>query len=302
MYDIIIVGAGPAGMTAALYALRANKKVLILEAKAYGGQILTANKVENYPAIKEISGYDYSENLYNQIIDLGVEYKNEIVVNVSQDLKVTTNKDTYEGKAIIIASGASNRKLGLHNEEELTGKGISYCATCDGNFYKNKIVAVNGGGNTAVEDAIYLSNIARKVYLIHRRDEFRAERKYLREMHSKDNIEVITNSTITKITGNDKLESIDISNNDDGTTTTLKVDGLFVAIGQEPKNEIFTDVADIDDKGYFISEDGVHTKTPLVYIAGDARQKVLRQLTTAVSDGSIAAVMAIREIGENESN
>lgn len=302
MYDIIIVGAGPAGMTAALYALRANKKVLILEAKAYGGQILTANKVENYPAIKEISGYDYSENLYNQIIDLGVEYKNEIVVNVSQDLKVTTNKDTYEGKAIIIASGASNRKLGLHNEEELTGKGISYCATCDGNFYKNKIVAVNGGGNTAVEDAIYLSNIARKVYLIHRRDEFRAERKYLREIRSKDNIEVITNSTITKITGNDKLESIDISNNDDGTTTTLKVDGLFVAIGQEPKNEIFTDVADIDDKGYFISEDGVHTKTPLVYIAGDARQKVLRQLTTAVSDGSIAAVMAIREIGENESN
>lgn len=301
MYDIIIVGAGPAGMTAALYALRANKKVLILEAKAYGGQILTANKVENYPAIKEISGYDYSENLYNQIIDLGVEYKNEIVVNVSQDLKVTTNKDTYEGKAIIIASGASNRKLGLHNEEELTGKGISYCATCDGNFYKNKIVAVNGGGNTAVEDAIYLSNIARKVYLIHRRDEFRAERKYLREMRSKENIEVITNSTITKITGNDKLESIDISNNDDGTTTTLKVDGLFVAIGQEPKNEIFTDVADIDDKGYFISEDGVHTKTPLVYIAGDARQKVLRQLTTAVSDGSIAAVMAIREIGENES-
>lgn len=301
MYDIIIVGAGPAGMTAALYALRANKKVLILEAKAYGGQILTANKVENYPAIKEISGYDYSENLYNQIIDLGVEYKNEIVVNVSQDLKVTTNKDTYEGKAIIIASGASNRKLGLHNEEELTGKGISYCATCDGNFYKNKIVAVNGGGNTAVEDAIYLSNIARKVYLIHRRDEFRAERKYLREMRSKDNIEVITNSTISKITGNDKLESIDISNNDDGTTTTLKVDGLFVAIGQEPKNEIFTDVADIDDKGYFISEDGVHTKTPLVYIAGDARQKVLRQLTTAVSDGSIAAVMAIREIGENES-
>ena len=301
MYDIIIVGAGPAGMTAALYALRANKKVLILEAKAYGGQILTANKVENYPAIKEISGYDYSENLYNQIIDLGVEYKNEIVVNVSQDLKVTTNKDTYEGKAIIIASGASNRKLGLHNEEELTGKGISYCATCDGNFYKNKIVAVNGGGNTAVEDAIYLSNIARKVYLIHRRDEFRAERKYLREMRSKDNIEVITNSTISKITGNDKLESIDISNNDDGTTTTLNVDGLFVAIGQEPKNEIFTDVADIDDKGYFISEDGVHTKTPLVYIAGDARQKVLRQLTTAVSDGSIAAVMAIREIGENES-
>lgn len=301
MYDIIIVGAGPAGMTAALYALRANKKVLILEAKAYGGQILTANKVENYPAIKEISGYDYSENLYNQIIDLGVEYKNEIVVNVSQDLKVTTNNDTYEGKAIIIASGASNRKLGLHNEEELTGKGISYCATCDGNFYKNKIVAVNGGGNTAVEDAIYLSNIARKVYLIHRRDEFRAERKYLKEMRSKENIEVITNSTITKITGNDKLESFDISNNDDGTTTTLKVDGLFVAIGQEPKNEIFTDVADIDDKGYFISEDGVHTKTQLVYIAGDARQKVLRQLTTAVSDGSIAAVMAIREIGENES-
>ena len=298
MYDLIIVGAGPAGMTAALYALRANKTVLVLEAKTYGGQILAAGKVENYPAIKEISGYDYSQNLYDQIISLGAKYKNEVVLKVESDKSVTTNKGTYNAKAVIIATGASNRKLGLNNEEEFTGKGISYCATCDGNFYKGKTVAVNGGGNTAVDDALYLSNIAKKVYLIHRRDEFRAEKKVLKELNSKENVEIITNSSIIKLNGSDKLESISITNNDEPDARRIFVDGLFIAIGQEPKNDMFTNVADVDDKGYFVSDDGVHTKTEHIYIAGDARQKTLRQLTTAVSDGSIAAVIAIRELNE----
>lgn len=296
MYDLIIVGAGPAGMTAALYALRANKSVLVLEAKAYGGQILMADKVENYPAIKEISGYDYSQNLYEQIVSLGVKYKNEVVLKINSDKTVTTNNNTYKAKAIIIATGASSRKLGLKNEEELIGKGISYCATCDGNFYKGKVVAVNGGGNTAIEDAIYLSGIAKKVYLIHRRDEFRAEKKRLKELTNKKNIQIYTNRIITRLNGTNHLESIKIENNDGKEDEILKVDGLFIAIGQEPKNTVFTNIADIDDKGYFISEDGVHTKTKHIYIAGDARQKTLRQLTTAVSDGSIAAVTAIKEM------
>lgn len=298
MYDLIIVGAGPAGMTAALYALRANKKVLILEAKSYGGQILLASNIENYPAIKEISGYDYSKNLYDQIKALGVEYKNEIVLKVDSDKTVTTNDNTYQGKAVILATGASSRKLGLKNEDILTGKGVSYCATCDGNFFKNKIVAVNGGGNTAIGDALYLSNIAKKVYLIHRRDDFRADKKSIKELKAKENIEIMTNRIIAKLNGTKKLDSITIVDNDGEQDTDIVVDALFIAIGQEPKNTIFTNVAEIDENGYFISEDGVHTKTPNIYIAGDARQKVLRQLTTAVSDGSIAAVVAIKEMSE----
>ena len=298
MYDLIVVGSGPAGMTAALYALRANKTVLVLEGKTYGGQIQLASSIENYPAIKEISGYDYSKNLYEQIKSLGADYKNEVVLRVDSDKTVTTNDNTYQGKAVILATGASSRKLGLKNEDVLTGKGISYCATCDGNFFKNKVVAVNGGGNTAVGDALYLANIAKKVYLIHRRDDFRADKKNLKELKNKENIELLTNRIIAKVNGLKKLESITIVDNDGEQDTDIPVDGLFIAIGQEPKNTIFTNVADIDENGYFISYDGVHTKTPNIYVAGDARQKVLRQLTTAVSDGSIAAVVAIKEMEE----
>lgn len=300
MYDLVVVGAGPAGMTAALYALRANKKVLIIEAKAFGGQILAADKVENYPAIKEISGYDYSKNLYDQIISLGAKYKNEVVLKIKRGRIVITNKGNYQAKAIILATGASSRKLGLKNEEKLIGKGISYCATCDGNFFKGKVVAVTGGGNTAVEDALYLSNIAKKVYLIHRRDEFRAEKKVLKELKEKKNIEVLTNRIVTKLNGTKKLAGIVTVNVNGEETRELNVEALFIAIGQEPKNQIFTNVADIDDKGYFITEDGVHTKTKNIYVAGDARQKMLRQLTTAVSDGSIAAVTAIKEMDEKK--
>ena len=296
IYDIIIVGAGPAGLTAALYALRANKKVLVLEAKSYGGQILNANKVENYPAIEAISGFEYSTNLYNQVKKLGMDFKLETVLKIEEDKTVITNNNEYKGKAIILATGAENRRLNIDGETNLVGKGISYCATCDGNFYKGKTVAVNGGGNTALEDAIYLSDIASKVYLIHRRNEFRGEDKYLSELKEKNNVEFILNSNITKINGEDRLESIDIINNDN-ETKSIKIDGLFIAIGQEPKNEIFKNIVDLDEKGYFLSDDAVHTKTKGVYIAGDARVKDLRQLTTAVSDGAIAATTAIKELG-----
>lgn len=295
MYDIIIVGAGPAGLTAAIYALRAGKKVLVLESKSYGGQIVNAHNVENYPGIASISGFDFATSLYKQVKDLGMEYKNETVIRINEDKTLVTNKGNYEAKAIILATGAENRKLNLPNEKELTGKGISYCATCDGNFYRNKIVAVAGGGNTALEDAIYLSNIVEKVYLIHRRDEFRGEAKYVDELNKKENVEFILNSNIINLNGNEKLESIDIKNND-GNISTLNINGLFIAVGQEPKNEIFSNIINVDKTGYIESSDGIHTNVNGIYVAGDARVKDLRQLTTAVSDGSIAATIAIKEI------
>ena len=291
MYDIIVVGAGPAGLTAALYATRANKKVLVFEGKSYGGQILNASKVDNYPGFESISGFELATNMYNQVTKRGVEVKNETVINITKDLTVTTSNGTYQAKSIILATGAQNRKLNIPNEVEFIGRGVSYCATCDGNFFKGKDVAVVGGGNTALEDALYLSDIANKVYLIHRRDEFRGEEKYLDEIKTKSNIEIILNSNVTSINGNDMLESITI--NDD---KNINISGLFIAVGQEPKNEMFKDVIDIDEKGYIKTDDGVHTNVDHIYVAGDCRNKQLKQLTTAVSDGSIAATMAIKEM------
>lgn len=294
MYDIIIVGAGPAGLTAALYGLRAKKKVLIFEAKCYGGQIVNAPLVENYPGIESISGFDYSTNLFNQVINLGGEIKFETVLKIEKGNIVKTKKGEYTAKTIILATGADKRKLNIEREEEFIGRGISYCATCDGIFYKNKVVAVVGGGNSALEDTLYLSNIASKVYLIHRRDSFRGE-QYIKELEEKDNIEFIYNSNIVKLYGDNKLESIDIKNND-GTISNLKVDGLFIAVGQEPKNQMFSDIVELDEAGYIKTDDGVHTSKEKIYVAGDARAKYLRQLVTATSDGAIAATVAIKEM------
>ncbi len=295
MYDIIIIGAGPAGLTAAIYARRANKKVLVLEANAYGGQILNANKVENYPGISNISGYDLATNMYNQAKDLGAEIKFETALRIDKDKKVTTNKDTYQAKAIILATGSENRKLNIPEEDKYIGKGVSYCATCDGNFFKNKEVAVVGGGNTALEDTVYLSDIAKKVYLIHRRDSFRGEDKYLTEIKKKDNIELILNSNVTKLNGKDVLQSIEVTDNNNNIKN-IDISGLFIAVGQSPKNKIFANIIKINEAGYIESEDGVHTNVEGIYVAGDNRVKTLRQLTTAVSDGSIAATTAIKEM------
>ena len=295
MYDLIIVGAGPAGLTAALYALRSNKKVLILEAKSYGGQIINAHKIENYPAIPVISGFDYATQLYNQVKNFGAEFKFETVIRVDENKTVITNKNTYQAKAIILATGAEKRKLGIPNEAKYVGKGISYCATCDGNFYKNKVVAVVGGGNTALEDALYLADLANTVYIIHRRDNFMGEERLYDELKTKNNVQFILNSNVIKINGEEKIQSIDIQNNDNNITT-IEIQGLFIAVGQEPKNEIFKNVVDLDEFGYIISKDDVFTSTPGIYVAGDARVKALRQLTTAVGDGATAATIAIKEM------
>ena len=289
MYDIVIVGAGPAGLTAAIYALRANKKVLVLEAKSYGGQIVNASKVENYPGIASISGFDFATNLYEQVKSLGAEFKFETVIRV-EDHTVITDSNTYKAKAIILATGALNRKLNIKGEKELIGKGVSYCATCDGNFYKNKDVAVIGGGNTALEDAIYLSNIAHKVYIIHRRDTFRGEDKYVSELKNKDNIEFIMNTNVISINGDVCVTDIELDNG-----KNLKVDGVFIAVGQEPKNDIFANIVDLDN-GYIKADENMHTNKKHIYAAGDTRVKGLRQLATAVSDGAIAATEAIKEM------
>ena len=291
MYDTIIIGGGPAGLTSAIYLRRANKSVLVLEANVCGGQIITANDVENYPGYAHISGFDLSENMRKQVLELGAEIKYETVLRVDEDKKVYTNNNTYEAKSVILAIGSKNRKLKIENEDKFTGKGISYCATCDGNFYKGKDVAVIGSGNTAIQDIIYLSNICNHVYGIVRGESYKGEVSELDEAKAKGNVSLYFNSVVTQLVGEDTLEKIIINNNDE-----INVSGVFVAIGQEPNNMMFKNIVDLDEKGYIITNNDVKTKTKGIYVAGDARQKELRQLTTAVSDGAIAATYAIKEM------
>ncbi len=296
MYDMIIIGAGPAGLTSAIYGRRANKSVLVLEAKTYGGQIINTLDIENYPVENHISGIDFADKLYNQAKEQGTIIKFEKVIEIKVDKKnniVVTNKESYIGKTIIIATGSENRKLGLSNENELIGKGISYCATCDGNFYKGKITAVVGGGNTALEDALYLSDIAEKVYLIHRRDTFRGDEKTINLLKERRNIEFIYNSNVTKLIADGKLNSIEITNNN-GNVTTIKVDGLFVAIGRVPENNFFRKIIKLDENGYVIAKEDCHTNRKGIFVAGDIRRKNVRQLVTATSDGAVAAMEAIK--------
>ena len=300
MYDIIIIGAGPAGLTAAIYGRRANKKVLVLEALTYGGQIVNTTVIDNYPALPHVTGFDFATNLYNQAIELGAEIKFEKVINiiVDKDKKVITDSNEYLARAIIIATGADRRKLGLENEDKFTGSGISYCATCDGNFFKDKEVAVNGGGNTALTDALYLADICSKVYLIHRRDEFRGSESLVNEVKKRNNIELVLNSKVTKLNGDNHLTSIEVTNND-GSTRDLPISCLFVAIGQVPVTENFVKLIDVDNNGYAIAGEDMKTKVAGLYVAGDVRKKSLRQLATAISDGAIAATEAIHDIQNN---
>ena len=300
LYDIIIIGAGPAGLTSAIYAKRANKNVLVLEAKNYGGQIINTLDIENYPANEHISGFDFATNLYNQAKNLGAEIKYEKVVdinNLGKEKEVITTKNTYKTKTIIIATGSENRKLGLPNEDEFASKGISYCATCDGAFYKEKTVAVVGGGNTALEDALYLADLASKVYLIHRRDEFRGEESTINLLKEKDNIEFLYNSNVTKLNTKDRLESIEVTSND-GETRTIDVDALFIAIGRIPENQNFAKLINLDNSGYIISNEYCHTNVEGIFVAGDVRTKVLRQVITAVSDGANAVASVEKYLRE----
>lgn len=297
MYDVIIIGAGPAGLTAAIYLGRAGKKLLILEKNVYGGQIVNSKEVENYPAISKISGFEFSNNLYNQAKNFGAELKYETVVNLTKDKEVTTNRGKYQAKSIIIATGLSNRTLEIDGVDSFIGRGISYCATCDGNFFKDKVVAVVGGGNTALEDAIFLSNICKKVYIVHRRTTFRGEKILQDILNKKENVEFILNSNVVKINGNELLESIIINTNNE--EKELQIDGLFLAIGQIPNNS-YIDIIDLDEKGYAIANEDCKTNIDGIYVAGDFRTKKVRQLVTAASDGATAAINAIEYIERSD--
>ena len=291
MYDTIIIGGGPAGLTSAIYLRRANKKVLVLEANVCGGQIVNAKDVQNYPGFNSISGSDLSEKMMNQALELGAEIKYETVLKVEEDKTVYTSKNTYKAKTIIIAVGSKNRKLKLENEEKLIGKGISYCATCDGNFFKGKEVAVVGGGDTALDDILYLSDIASKVYAIVRGESFKGEINELAEIEKRDNVVIKYNSIVTGLEGESSLEKIIVNESEE-----INVSGLFIAIGQEPNNMMFKNIIDLDENGYIITIDDVKTKHNGIYVVGDARKKMLRQLTTAVSDGALAATYAVKEM------
>ena len=294
MTDIIIIGAGTAGLSAAIYALRAGKSVLLMEQLTYGGQIINTPEVENYPGIKSISGFDFAQGLYEQAEALGAELKYEQVTGIEDGeiKKVKTSGGEYECKAIILATGAKNRPLGLDKETEFIGSGISYCATCDGAFFKGRVVAVNGGGNTALEDALFLSNYCKKVYLIHRRDEFRGEAKQVDKLKEKENIEFVLNATITELLGEDELKGVRVHDKLSGEDKDIEMDGLFIAIGQMPENAAFAPLIELDKGGYIVAGEDCRTNVDGIFAAGDCRTKTVRQLTTAAADGAVAALAA----------
>ncbi|MBP5155780.1 MAG: FAD-dependent oxidoreductase [Clostridia bacterium] len=294
MHDIVIIGAGPAGLTAAIYARRAGKSVLVLEAKSFGGQIINTPEIENYPAAPHISGFDFASNIYSQATELGAEVRFEKAVEIITDGEkktVRTVKNEYGCRAVIIASGSENRKLGLEGEDALLGRGVSYCATCDGNFFRGKRVIVVGGGNTALEDALYLSDLCETVFLVHRRDSFRGEEATAARLKTRENVVFKLEAKVTKLLYSERLEGAEITRNS-GETETLAASGLFVAVGRVPESRNFAPLLDLDDSGYAAAGEDCRTKTPGVFVAGDARAKALRQLVTAVSDGASAATNA----------
>lgn len=292
MYDTIIIGGGPAGLTAGLYLARAGYKTLILEKESIGGQIASTPKIENYPGLPGISGAEFASNLYDQVIAFGGEIDIDSVIEVEdgQVKTVKTEEKTYETKSIIIATGASHKRLNLEREEGYLGGGIHFCATCDGPFYKDKVVAVIGGANTAVTDSIFLSKLCKKVYLIYRKSSLRCEQTLEQELKSKENIEILYNTEVINLNGSDELTSIEIITENE--RKTLPIDGIFLAIGMSPSNKLALKEMTLDGNGYFLAENTL-TNCPGIFVAGDCRSKKVRQLTTATSDGTIAALSAI---------
>ena len=299
MYDLIIIGSGPAGLSAAVYAKRAGLNMLIIEKNPVsGGQIIDTYEVDNYLGIPGVNGFDLAMKFREHADKLGAEFADGTVTKVevidkgsdtkAPVYKVVTDAGEYETHTVILATGAHHSKLGVPGEEEYTGKGVSYCATCDGAFYKGKVTAVNGGGDVAVEDAIFLSRFCSKVYLIHRRDELRATRILQDELFGLPNVEIIWDSVVKEINGEDKVNSVHIENVKTKEEKDVTIDGIFVAIGIHPSTDLFADLIECDEKGYVVaSEDGA-TSMPGIFVAGDSRKKRLRQIVTAVADGANA--------------
>ena len=298
MIDIIVIGGGAAGMTAALYAKRSGKSVKIFEKESFGGQIANSPKVENFPSIKEISGLELSNNMFEQIMDLGVEFECEDVLEVKKEndcFTVTTDYNTYLAKAVIIAAGVKHRTMGIEREEELVGKGVSYCAVCDGAFYKGKDVAVIGDANTALQYTLMLSDICNKVYLCMLFDKFFADQTLVNRLNDRNNIIVTKEISLKEFLGKDELTGLKFEHTQTNEPFSINCDAVFIAIGQVPNNERYSNLVDIDERGYIVSTDTT-TKTPGLYVAGDCRTKHVRQLTTAVGDGAIAAMNAVNYI------
>ena len=297
MKDIIIIGGGPAGLTAAIYAGRSGKSVLLFESKAFGGQISKSHKVENYPGFEEISGFEFSMKLKKQAELFGAEIIQKRVQAVAEKngiFTVTADKD-YESKTVIFALGTEPKKSGIPDEDKLVGKGLSYCATCDGNFFRGRDVAVIGGGNTALQDALYLSDICKKIYLVHRRDSFRAEKNLVERARSKENIEFVLDSVLLSAEASPIIKSITVENKITAEKNDLSVNGLFMAIGQTPLTADFFDILPLDSYGYVETGEDCTVRDG-VYVCGDCRKKDIRQLTTAAADGTVAATKAIEYI------
>lgn len=293
MYDIIVIGGGPAGLVAALYARRAGKSVLVIEKETFGGQITFSPKVENIAGFVELSGNEFAEKLVDQVLNQGAEFEMAEVLSVSKngDFTVKCDSGEFNSKSVIIATGAKHRKLGLENEDKFIGEGISFCAVCDGAFYANRTVAVIGGGNSALQEAILLSELSKKVYVIQNLDFLTGEAKLEEQLRAKSNVEIITGSVLDAYIGNESLEGIRIKNTKTENTTEISLDGVFLAIGLIPQNEPFSDIAELDGRGYIAVDENCIVGDG-VFVAGDCRAKRIRQVTTAAADGAVAALAA----------
>ena len=300
MYDCIIIGAGPAGLTAAIYLLRENKKIKIIEKETIGGKITSSARVDNYPGFTSISGSELADKLFDQVTNLGGEIDIEEMQSIKDGKikEVITDEGRYQTKSIILATGTYFNTLKLENEENFLGNGISFCTVCDGAFYKNKVVAVVGGGNTAIINAIYLSTLAKKVYLIVREDTIRGEKVNIDELLTKENIEIIYNSEVTKYLGDTSIKEIVIKNKDN--TKELAVDGIFLAIGQVPETKKVNNLLNLDKYNYIEAKEDCQTNIAGIFAAGDVRSKKVRQLTTATNDGTIAALNVINYLNEED--
>lgn len=296
IYDIVIVGCGTAGMTAAVYACRSGMRVLILEGMGIGGQIAAAPKIENFPAAGVIDGLTFSDKLFSQVQSFGAEVRFESVTSISKSdvlFDITTDSAVYSSYAVVIASGMRHRTLGIEGEDELIGCGISYCAVCDGGFYEGRPVAVVGGGNSALQETIYLAGICSEVHLIHRRNEFRADISLVNEINETKNIIVHTPYTVDSLNSSDgALASIDLRSCAEDKIESLDIDALFVAVGEIPQTDTFVSPAELDDKGFIVAGEDCKTNVEGLFAAGDCRTKQIRQLTTAASDGAVSALNA----------
>lgn len=298
-YDMVIIGGGPAGVAAGIYAVQGGIKPLIIEKDLDGGQVNLTEYVENYPGFSSITGEELAEKLGEHAKKFGVEFYYGEVINVdfSKEEKIISLDDgnIVKAKTIVIATGATPRKLGVPGEKEFAGKGVSYCATCDGHFFRNQKVAVVGGGNTAVEEALYLSKIAKEVYIIHRRDKLRADKIYQDKAFNTENIKFIWNSVVKEIKGDKKVNKLVLENRETGEVIDFDVDGVFIFVGLLPVTQLFKDKIELDEYGYIITDKHMETSVKGVFAAGDVVQKELRQIITAAADGAIAASFAVRE-------